>query len=387
MAHPIDLSQAEILLHDLTGSSEVVGLRHSQPGLTGEIYPSERYSLDAFVTDFISEYEVEPVFTEVVILVGDPRSEANQVHNEVLQVSGGLQAAQGDPVTTSQFDAVSNRLAEESSALHGSHDMTPAQVPFVPWSPGPITWTIGRTVGSQAVIQFATGYSNAEGHWSEDMPWDWGIEIEANQWNPNVGDLPGGAGRPDCTSDPTDHPDNDLGLFFDDFWAARHSLGNGGIDSWSVQTEAGVGIDHESIGFYWDWFDTFDECSRQTMAVGIAHPAEIPENIAGVQSFIVQMRAPLGWPTSSTFDALYQPVYNTCEYGLPISYAPSSWCMGLPPVPEWPDTTDTPVLIINRDRDLALPGCYQTYQSYEYDIAEVYELPLSAPECGVSPEP
>src|SRR5699024_10374683 len=108
---------------------------------------------------------------------------------------------------------------------------------------------------------------------------------------------------------------------------------------------------------------------------------------AGVQAFIVQMRAPLGWPASISFDALYQPVYNTCEYGLPISYAPSSWCMGLPPVPEWPYITDTPALIVNRDRDLGLPGCYRTYQSYEENVSEVFELPLSAPECGVLPEP
>src|SRR5699024_10129676 len=126
-----------------------------------------------------------------------------------------------------------------------------------------------------------------EGHYADELRFDFGIEVEVNQFNNFVmPEVPGGT-RPSCvwsTSPASDYQDG--------FWASRDGSGNAGIYSWAVRTATGDPIDHEKIGAYWDWADVLDDCSRQAMTIGIAHPQSIPPNAAGIIVVETQIRAP-----------------------------------------------------------------------------------------------
>lgn len=349
------------------------------------MYPNQTNTLAGFNQEFQEHYGTNPRFTEVVVLA-DNAEAVSALQVEVTEISRTFDPAPSIAVSSVALDEASAALTQEIDArVQGEQSRggaTTSTVQASTWAPGPVTWTTGQQVGTQAVVQIASAYSNLEGHWSQDMPGDWGLEIEANLYNSDVVSLALGIGRPDCAS----NPNNSIFTYLDDFWAARYNDGNTGIDSWSVQTEAGTGIDHNTIGFYWDWDDSLDDCGRQSMGVGIAYPDLIPANAAGTQAFIVQLRAPRGWPTSSPFGATYQATYNSCEFGGPLTFGPASWCMGIPPLPAWPYAPDLPSsMIVNPSRGFDLPGCYMTYQSWVDDIAEVYDLPLS--DCGISPEP
>lgn len=320
----------------------------------GEVFLSDNYTDAQFEEDFRESYSTAPAITGVVVVTKPSNSKALQA--ELENVTQEFAAFEPPAAQT-------NHLLEpvQQSAEQGATDSDqPAQTVEKPWAPGPQTFLWAEEDDSQAVIQFSSGYIEYEGHLSDALPSEFGLEVELNQYNELIHGV-----RPNCVLDPELPQDSH---YFESFWAGKYTEWNDGIDSWSIVTESGEAIDHEDVGFYWGWAAAEDACERQSMAVGIAHPQELPGNIAGVQSFLTEIRAPRGLENLSPIQAQYDVVFNDCAYEVGTdgeivpkdnAYTPSSWCMGLTDV-DFP-AGDPYQLLINRDRGWAAPGCFSMY--------------------------
>lgn len=223
-----------------------------------------------------------------------------------------------------------------------------------PW--GPARTFMYATEPTAGVTEIKTIRGWLPPYSTDGMPATWGLEIGVRQINPAIL----GPGRPTCL------PQNN---FRDLYWAARNGAGPDSINSWSVTTSNGTPIDHDTIGAYYDWNTASDECQDQTMSVGIAFPANISENSAGVQVVKTTIRTDRGSVDSSWFEGGYDAVFNDCSFPaqsdvLPPApdYGPSSWCMGLSTAKPWPGPGTDYLLFVNEGRNLTLPTCTETIQ-------------------------
>lgn len=368
-SHPVDAKGVQSLRDDISvrGSGvKIVAVRYSNPGITGEIFKVDETSITEFVSAFQNEFDATPAFIGFVAKVD--RGSSNSTEQLVRLLSSEVSMAEPESLDPESVSARLSEVQRHGTAMRSGLKAAGSVKQIAPWAPGPYTYWRGYNEGDQAVMELSSAWLPYEGFDARALPEHFGMEVEFNFYNDNLipPTIPP-AIRPNCGYDPNDPKEGDR-RYLDDFWAARYNSSNDGIDSWSILTEAGSQIDHKEIGFYWDWTDIFDSCDRQSIAVGIAHPGNIPENSAGVKSFRIEIRAPRGWPASSPMSGLYQAVFNSCEYShtsdgavktlLPLS--PSSACMGtVVPAPEVPNASSS--WNFSAEKARSLPGCYNTY--------------------------
>lgn len=270
-----------------TGAADVpiVGYRFTQPGLEGEFYV-DAIAPEAFLADFQYEYETQPEIVAAIV-AEDPAAST--------EVESGLAEAVAK-LSIDAFRAPAPVLRSvESIAMAPTNSLSDPPLPVEhPWTPGPSTFIYSwrdSVVDSGVTRSTATIETNQawmDGHDPETLdPW-WVLEIDVSQYNPELGDVM----RPLCP----------IG-YLDDFWASRTSATNTGVRWWAVETEVGDPIDHSGIGAYWDWVDTLDACERQAMAIGIAHPQEIPLNAAGVPVVVTRINTFEGTQARTLFGA------------------------------------------------------------------------------------
>lgn len=146
-------------------------------------------------------------------------------------------------------------------------------------------------------------------------------------------------------------------------WAPDHSALSAGtvnglakIIMWSQWVESSSGR-----GAYRDSASYSDNCTRQSLSIGIAHPAaafgSTGEPIGGFKTTIY---GEPGTENSSPYSAGYQAVTNNC-----FGAQPNTDCMGLNPAADLPNGWGKSDLIVNLDRGWFMPGCVSYAYGYE----------------------
>lgn len=135
--------------------------------------------------------------------------------------------------------------------------------------------------GSSARARPQSVVSNRGGSWTVD----YGMEFEVNLRNDEIG----GVIRPLC---PDGYRNEFIALNTGYTWGV--TLGR---DSYAG-----------SLGAYADTNDVADECGKQSMAIGLSKPWNMPRNSAGVEQILISINAPVGNAGSSRITAGVQLV-------------------------------------------------------------------------------
>lgn len=181
-------------------------------------------------------------------------------------------------------------------------------------------------------------WSGSEGRNPTSFAPGWGLEVETNA----IGDFLAVGTRPAC-----------VGLIADpdyDYWVGRGH--NEQVRSWALEQVDGSATGQ--VEPYFDWENTFDQCNRMSMAVGIRYPDKLYAQEWSDDSYwFVRTRivADPGNESTSVMEGQLDTVTDDC-FGVGVSSA----CMGLKTDQDYPGAEDYS-LVFNESRGFEAPGC------------------------------
>jgi S-layer homology domain len=326
---------------------EPIGFRHENGGVAGEFFLTPTQSLRAFDAEYKTRYETQPRIVGYYVYQSDGGSAArlSSAPDPDAVVEGGFMPS----LPTYELEPADD---EAPPGARPAQARQAAAQAAAPWAPGPMTMMNTYPVGSQSHLTIYGGWNPAYGHHPDLGHPAWGLEIEVAQTDGSFSGT-----RPFC------QPGT-----YSSFWLGRHGPSNNGIDSWDIRLNGSSNpYSAAAIGGYWDWLDSVDPCSRQTISYGIGRPQRMPDNAAGGVDFQIDIRTPRGSVASSRFYGQYDTVFNDCEFEMgangPIRAAipltPASQCMGLTP-------SDQPrglgiVEFVPANQGHRVRGCYESW--------------------------
>lgn len=298
--HAVSLADAEAIA-DEQGFSNVT-YRHENKYIVGEYSPRSDYGPGAFAETFYDEYGTEAQIVSIKAETGTDR---------VLRLHLGEIRRNIDhvPFTTGKPEFIAppvpgrvlakklnNDIEVERSAMPEQFGSAASDG----WRPEGMGGRVVKRDGYMEIKNFMYAYDQ-NGERPYNLPPYHGIEIETNLYQ---GGDPGF--RPFCVSD----------NYKDRFIAKNYGW------SWALFTK-----NAESVGAYADYNDLSDECSRNSMAIGIQFPQSLGDEYGNVYAEAA-INAPTGLSTSDVVGGVVQVVNG--EPCMSAGYLPAATdCMGL----------------------------------------------------------
>lgn len=284
-----------------------MGYRFEQDGVEGEFYPNGAEDVAQFKDDFLGDYGTEAEIVGVVLAPQAASAEVSRVAVgvEIVDLAAGLAPFDAPPVNE---DGEVVERAESEPPANGGPQLRAAGS----WVPTYMEVGAMNQMNNQAVI---STYNFWEYGTPTAFPSGWGMEINTYMLNSAMGS----SLRPLCPSG-----------YQRAFWAGRSTSSNDGIISWSIFNSQAA-LNKASIGAYWDWVDTFDECDTQSMTIGIGYPRNISLDPNGYYVIQTVIRTNKGSVARNPAGGYYQGITDDC--GL---MSPASHCMGLNTGAGWP---------------------------------------------------
>lgn len=345
LAHPISLPEASEIG---AGIPEVVGFRIEQPGLVGEVFPGEKYTVEQYLSDFERDYGVQPAVTEVILESSESQSETQDLTTD--EVNADALEGEFDKAKAVTPEAPSEHGAMATAARDTKSDQPPAvdaRAAEAVWAPQFTQIWAQNIDGQAAVAQLHRWYAERK---PSNMPSDWGMENDLMQ---HTSHKTAGT-RPACL------PTN----FRELFWSSK-----AGNIAWDFYDPQGGSL--SGVGAYFDWDDLTDGCGEQSITVGIGYPQNLPAGDSGVTELMTRVVGEVGVESSTKFSAYAQAVSNDCN---DLGQEPGSACMGLNTERSFPASGgQQSQIVVNRNREWTLPGCFAT---------EYPNSPITVPDCG-----
>jgi hypothetical protein len=197
-----------------------------------------------------------------------------------------------------------------------------------------------------------------------NMPESWGMEFtidfySANRaWPPGTPvNFPGKNYRPSC-ADPS----------YKDWAAASNREFN-----WfaMVLDDYDYVYAPDELGFYGDYNDLSDECTRSSVSVGLAAPWRMPSSMGGTQDVMLSLYPNRGQASTSPIGAVIQAVErSTCEYQVRI---PLTDCMGANVNIAWPGPGAASRGVLSSTRSWLAPNACWFSGNFGDDIPQRWE--------------
>jgi len=343
LTHPIDAANAQKIVASV---DEAIGFRFSQPGLVGEVYGGNRLDLQTASRTIAQDHNVDLAVESILITSTSNFSSAatSEIVRHAALMPEVAKTPAGGP---SELEA--NKLRRAALAAPASKQ----GVDTAPWAPDHSALSAGTVNGLAKIIMWSQWVESSSGRDSALLPDDWGLEVEVSLFNSKNS----GPTRPFCL--PSNAPDR--------YWFGTPTPTDLGrepaIVGWTLSTIGipAVSLDPEYWGAYRDSASYSDNCTRQSLSIGIAHPAaafgSTGEPIGGFKTTIY---GEPGTENSSPYSAGYQAVTNNC-----FGAQPNTDCMGLNPAADLPNGWGKSDLIVNLDRGWFMPGCVSYAYGYE----------------------
>lgn len=321
---------------------EILALRFEDSNVVGEWNPSTQQSADEFLAQFEDLYATVPEVSGVVIAstATGERSRSDAVSPIPVVIETGADPFVAPPAVPTPFDA-----GVDTPIANSTHRTSTLSDPSTAWFP--------ESVYSQTMRSGSHQYFTTSTRWGlgtpAAIPDDYGIEFEINTNNEN---LPGEVNRPVCQPG----------------YKERSIAQNHSWHSWSVSSP---NVIPATVHAYADYNDLSDDCGRNSMAIGLMNPQDLPVSGlfgAELQTFI---DAPVGNEHASAIDGLLQLVSSSqCTDEWPWDNLTN--CMGIPAVP--PPDTEVSRLTWNPN-DPSEPTSQLCWYSTGYGLAEKIDVP------------
>lgn len=347
--HSVSLQEAIAATERTT--YDVVGFRYDNPGIVGEYYLGSGIAPDEYLKDFTAQYGSAP---QVVAAITEQPKDAvskgtkGQKQSAVtlpVEVPEFVAPPIGGPAVESLDTFISEQSTEQMAITASSYVAVRDS-----WKPSEVSVMIQNQGSSNYFEQFAywPGPSSPA-----NVPYHVGVEIEVNLYN-----SASTAGRPACA----------IG-YKDAFFAKNYGW------NWAVWNSNYAPL--TGVGAYADYNDLSDPCNRNSIAVGMRYPKNIPTspNNSGY-AIGVSITAPKGNQASNRIGAVWQLVDDT--YCSNSSDNGLTDCMGLGGL-QLPSGMDGARGVLAESRNWTAPD--RCWTSGDYGYGTPAGLPGSSNGC------
>lgn len=346
VAHPISI-------HDAISAAEEAGLqpvayRFENVNLVGEFSPTGGQTVDEFLEGLNADYGVSPAIAEVILEA--PTEEVQNAKAARAHLELGSQFPEVKPEPISDTSIIGSKLAQQIAAEPEAS--TGAVMASTRWDPDIAQNEV--KVNNSATIKITGHYVWADLSTSPLMlPLNHGLEFEVNTYSPSLW----GPGRPVCN---VPHPAYKYQPFVVN-------------EGWSWSGYVGLPLTHgttynvAALGVYADYNDLSDECSRNSMAIGVAIPQDIPLPYQSSQYYFGwQIIAPKGLDSSGRMGANIQTVTSHACQAAPT--VPLTDCMGVYNS-GWSDNR----MVLNESRNIVGPGKCWVSQNFGTTTPSIWD--------------
>lgn len=290
-------------------STPVIGFGYSNPTVTGAFMPSAAYPKDKFLAEFQAEHGTVPQVDAFLTSPGTIDDYKKAMAKKVSVTSPPFKAPSPPRRGSKTQQELSRPLAGDQSVSLRSQDSA------LSWFPVESEVRTYQNDGN-AVLQSSYKWNQTSGGSIGNLDAAFGLEVEVNLES----DFTYHGSRPGCyrlTEEPVD-----IDSVRKNFWAQNQNW-----SSWWVATQFAQTPEGASMEPYADYNDLGDSCNRQSLAVGIGKPRNMPGQGQATYGLRVSVVAPLGNVSDNhIYRAGLQPVHYDCD--LPPWYSPAhSDCM------------------------------------------------------------
>lgn len=306
-SHPVSLQDAVTIAKE--AGLDAKAFRFENQNLLGEYSPDPGVPIEDYLETFYSDFGVSPAVVGVLLEIS--AEEAAKHTTREIQSEIGAEF----PLQEALGISTESRVGQELSAIEKQHPEERSDTMSLSatrWDPDIVMQHVTRNTGA-SFTTFSGTYIWGDLDTSPLMlPDKHGLEFEVNVYTPNAYGI-----KPFCV------PAIGYKLIpfaVNQYWS---------WSSWVSDPSAyGVIFNLATLGVYPDYNDLSDECNRNSIALGVASPWDIPLGyMSSAYVFGTQIDAPNGLDSNGNISAVVQTVSrHHCEANPSM---PLTDCMGI----------------------------------------------------------